>query len=242
MTAAPLDYAPGAPIRRRTRIRRVSLVVALVIATTVCVRYGPQTYRQARFLYLQHQCLAYTAPVDQVVYDENSPERLKQPGYIAMRTAATPVAAYIAPPLQTIGGVLPPIGTGAGRTAGSGATLFLHERRNAAGQSRLILVQRNPVPCLSPTFRYPMGLEVFVFDPATWQTASRSLLDWRGGYCENHTDDLRIFAGQIDADDASHFTIRYEVKGKSGLIDGRLNKTGDGVIIDMKSGPVKNFE
>jgi hypothetical protein len=35
-------------------------------------------------------------------------------------------------------------------------------------------------------------------------------------------DRLRIFAGQPDPDDASRFTIRYELNGETGIIDGEL--------------------
>lgn len=36
----------------------------------------------------------------------------------------------------------------------------------------------------------------------------------------------RVFAGQIDANDPSHFTIAYEASGISGSIDGKINSSG----------------
>jgi hypothetical protein len=37
---------------------------------------------------------------------------------------------------------------------------------------------------------------------------------------------LRLYAGQIDPADPSHFTIGYWLDGQSGTIDGRMRDTG----------------
>lgn len=41
-----------------------------------------------------------------------------------------------------------------------------------------------------------------------------------------YRDQLRVFAGQADPSDASHFTIAYDLDGQPGVIDGWLNADG----------------
>jgi hypothetical protein len=45
----------------------------------------------------------------------------------------------------------------------------------------------------------------------------------------------RIFAGQIDPADPSHLTIKYEIDGRAGVIDGRLND-GDRLMLTPRVG------
>lgn len=74
MTTAPpqLDYAPGAPIRRRRRRwRRVMGLLLLAGLVFAAWWFHKPVWEQAKLLYYQRQCLNYTAPPEQVVYDEN---------------------------------------------------------------------------------------------------------------------------------------------------------------------------
>ena len=50
----------------------------------------------------------------------------------------------------------------------------------------------------------------------------------------------RIFAGQIDPADASHLTIGYEIDGKAGVIDGRLND-GDRLMFTPRTGGLMSW-
>ena len=48
--------------------------------------------------------------------------------------------------------------------------------------------------------------------------------DWDHGTVQFKPKEiLRVFAGQPDSNDRSHFTINYDLDGKPGIIDGRLN-------------------
>ena len=89
-------------------------------------------------LYYQRQCLKYEGHADQIVYDETAGDYSKRRGYVSQAGYARPVAMYAAPALGNMAVNLP-------GGAGSGATLFMHELRNAAGQRRLVVVQRHPV-------------------------------------------------------------------------------------------------
>ena len=48
----------------------------------------------------------------------------------------------------------------------------------------------------------------------------------------------RFFAGQPDPNDASHFSIDYEVEGEKGTIDGWL-QDNDTVKMEVRDGPAK---
>jgi hypothetical protein len=47
---------------------------------------------------------------------------------------------------------------------------------------------------------------------------------------------VRVYAGQIDPQDASHFTIRYEMWGQSDVLDGWLNDH-DAVRLQQRNPP-----
>src|SRR3954454_9414678 len=66
-----LDYAPPKPHRRRRLVRGLALLLLAVAAVAVGWRWGPAAWRRAELLYWQRQCLAYTAPPAQVVYEED---------------------------------------------------------------------------------------------------------------------------------------------------------------------------
>ena len=181
-----------------------------------------------------------------MVYDENSDttvERLKTAGYGGLWTSGTKQAAiYVAQEVKNMAGNLPGAANLWGATCGSEATVFMHELRNAAGIRRLVLVERGPNRGFAPIFEYPFGLDVSVFEPATWSSGLKRMntaygVDWNGPATDPSTKGLRFYAGQLDPADAGHFTIRYDLEGKSGVIDGRLNDAGDDVKITVRSGP-----
>jgi hypothetical protein len=64
------------------------------------------------------------------------------------------------------------------------------------------------------------------FRPATLEIGSRP--EWcqaagvAGSYYFPAKQSLRVFAGQLDPTDESHFTIRYDADGKSDILDGWL--------------------
>lgn len=62
---------------------------------------------------------------------------------------------------------------------------------------------------------------------------------WRSGPSSNPADtqNLRFYAGQPDPADAAHFTIKYDLRNGSGIIDGRLNEDGETVALKIVSGP-----
>lgn len=244
-----LDYAPGAPLHRRRRVRRVTLLVLLLAFALAAWRYGPRLWSRGRLLYAQHRCLAYDPPADLVVYEGDTSlaaALLKQPAYAPIpvftlaggpKFSPPMVAAHRPPPLADleaqIGGPL---------TGGPCAVLFMHEMRDSAGHRRLVIAFRdsNSTGPLFATF----GIWTVVMDPATLlsdlrPTPKRNFKGWdySGPGWELPGRNLRFYAGQIDPNDPSHFTIRYRMDGQEGVVDGRLNAAGDDVDITVRTGP-----
>lgn len=91
--------------------------------------------------------------------------------------------------------------------------VFMHERISPAGHRRLVVVE-------SLQF-YPDWslLEAYPCVPATGMPKTRLQPGERKAL--QHPP-MKIFAGQIDPFDASHFTIDYELNGERGVIDGWL--------------------
>lgn len=54
-----------------------------------------------------------------------------------------------------------------------------------------------------------------------------------------YKDQLRLYAGQADPADASHFTIAYDLDGQTGVIDGWLKPDGS-VVLKPQAGMVAN--
>ena len=262
-----LEYAPAAPMRRRKIRRRVVWVLLLLAAGYAGMQYGPQAWRRTTFLYAQHRCLSYTAPANQLVYDEGTDTteaNLARAGFTrasASRQSHPPLVAAVrqARPLVDFAANLPPgpsitlLISGAvqwtpvlNRAQGVpvGATLFCHELRNKAGHRRLVVVQRMPRE-VGP-FVYPFALDVALYAPAGWR---RPITNVTKDPVPDHTakmsgvnplipaHPLRFWAGQIDPADPGHFTIRYELGGVGGIVDGWLNDAGDDVVIKIASGP-----
>jgi hypothetical protein len=216
MDVPRIEYAPPPSGLRRRRIVRWAIWFAVVaMLFPVGMRGIPRAMRQVELLYWQRKAMGYTAPPDQVVFETDA-ARMNDPGLIVRATGAFRVAA----PWDRFYSILSP----PGRVAL--ATLFVHERRNPRGESRLVVIEGIP------------GAQGFVLDPGVLHPGSAF------GEPRENTDawinmnpffefglpapdsprsaKLRIFAGQPDPADASHFTIGYEVGSAHFTIDAWL--------------------
>jgi len=243
--APQLDYAPGAPIRRRKRVRRIVLLIVLLALIYPGYHFGPPAARKAKLLYLQRRCLTYSAAADQVVYDQESAttaERLKTAGYEVIlpdfgTVAPIAVPGIIPDQLKDFSDYLPSV-------MFRGALLFMHERVSKTGVRRLVVVQRAVVPN-EEHYIYVFGIRVELIEPATFTQPPGRIdppglmtgMEHDGRLVRPPTKGLRFYAGQVDANDEAHFLIRYELEGKSGTIDGRLNDKGDDVTLRVVDGP-----
>ena len=172
--------------------------------------------------------MTYRPPDDMVVYEEEpeSAASLIAAGgeYTRVKTGGnfnTPVAIHVPDRLATLAK------QSASPMRLRGATLFLHARTSPAGNRRIVVVQRGP-NTLVPAFVPYTDLEIILLEPS-WRTGvprgidppevPRVLIPHDLNAMTRH---LRIYAGQPDDDDPSHFTIEYESHGQRGTIDGWL--------------------
>lgn len=225
----PLSYAPLPRWHRRRRFRRVILLLLAIAIVAAGVRWGPQHVQQARLLYWQRECMKYRAPADQIVYERG-------PGAAALLTTSheyTPLATTSGVPAPTgrepaclaayqkLAGLTPPSG---------GGVLFVHALKTRSRPSRLVIVRSNFAADTAPMFIPGFDLEVTVLDPATWKMPQRNVtagmpIDVRSSILKEPPR-VRVYAGQIDPADPSHFTIRYEFDGKPYIADGRIEEMG----------------
>jgi hypothetical protein len=179
---------------------------AAVIALSL-VRWMPQAWNHLAMLYWQRQCMDYGAPVDQVVYDQ-------------LVTAGLPTAAIVPTSWQSYyprGSTLGLVGS---------ATAFLHRRTDSNGAERLVVVDVLP-PIRSQGSL--VCLQCRVFTPGTALSRPREggrqmfnpVLDDR---LVDFSTRIRVFTGQPDPADASHFTITIEVDGRMQTLDGWLTR------------------
>jgi hypothetical protein len=225
---ALLDYVPAAPLRRKRRIRRVVLLCLGVATAVAGFRWGPTTWARTILLYHQRNCLRYTAPPDQVVF-ESDPARVAllavDPNYVIAGGCA-----FRKPPPDWVA-----IGpTAAVRTTGPVAMIFLHELKTG-GVSRLVGIERAVGATASPYFIAGYDVETHSIRPASFRQpqVSEQHFAWPIDVMDGIAPhlDIRIYAGQVDPADGSHFTIRYEHRGTTGTADGYLRADGR---IDLK--------
>lgn len=212
-----LEYAPAAPIRRRKRVRRIATVCVLLALSLAAWRWGPGGWRTARVLYHQRTCMRYTASPEQVVFDTD-PTRVAQlaadPNFVVAGGCA-----YRKPPDDWAA-----IYTSR-MTPRPSAAIFLHALQRG-GMTRLVEVERVVGKNQSPYFIIDYDVEAHVLTPATikqpraTEVLNGSELDVLDSV--GPKNDIRIFAGQIDPADPSHFTVRFESRGKTKMADGYL--------------------
>lgn len=242
----PIEYAPRLPLRHSRRVRRLLVLICTLAALMfLSWKAGPPAWKHAELLYWQRRVMTYSPPRDQVVYDNDPAEAaklLKDKEYSGSGNAASRFAR----PWERFYGLMSPPGRQ------SAATLFLHERKNSNGESRLVIVdfhdtgstfflvpkrsaalQGGQVTFLAPpdgqgarpTPEYGMLCRCVVIQPGGAFSAPRELSDedrYTGIPPFLLTGHLRWYAGQADAADPTHFVIRCERNRKVFVIDGWL--------------------
>jgi hypothetical protein len=243
-TSIPLHYAK-APSPWPRRVRRILLGLLLAAAGWACWRFGRYAWNQARVLYWQRQCMNFALPRGTVVYEEEptaAARLLKSAEYSSYPlrrspgpSPATPVqAASLVPSCWrslTASAKLPTTSfLFVGRLSGKGAPaiIFLHQRISPGGHRRLICVSYAPdTDTFQPAFIRSYDYDTYTATPATW-TRPMGVppmygdgFDVKSGY-PRHAPLVRVYAGQPDADDPAHFTVRYQMWGQEDVLDGRL--------------------
>ena len=197
----------------------------------------------------ERACLEYAARPEQVVYEE-VPERVKK--YVGERgewidlshaanRCGIPAAGRMPACLSTLTRVQNTVPAGP-----AAAIVFLHERRTPRGRRELVAVtydgsMRLPWPTAGGWTISSIGLSASIKLPEALDTPPTA---WHGKARRLDADPfvamypLRLYAGQPDPVDPTHFTIRYELDddpastarrtGTSTALDGTI----DGWLLD----------
>jgi len=253
-----LNYAPSRP-RWRRRLKHIIAMAIMVTLVAAVWRWGPFAWRRAQIHYYQYQCLNYAPSANQVM-NEGDP--------VAARNLCLANAQYVARPLwisfpgdldvpwrpaskfatlipscwtrfDTLGGVNPPVLS----THPFAAVMFLHERISHAGNRRLVIVrflcgERRFTSSFVEDFNYQSRVLVpAALTPARLVSPKvQPLAD--PGQVLGEGANVRIYAGQPDPADLSHFTIRYQMWGQEDVLDGYLNDD-DTVKLVARQPPMK---
>jgi hypothetical protein len=131
--------------------------------------------------------------------------------------------------------------------------LFLHERTSKGGNRRLValygwlhddLGSYTPRP-LGESRIWSIAIDLVLLKPATLREDLVEVDSRLSGHAPSLTyawaKQARVFAGQPDPNDASHFTIQFEADGKPGTIEGWLNDD-DSVTLKVHGAPAPVVE
>ena len=215
-------------LRRRRILALVAVVILLCAVTPLAVRYANMAAERWRVNRLYRTCAAYTSPATTVVWEED-PQQVKQlRGDYQVVGSHAGNAAYLVPdPWKQLNAAI-------GQQIQTWGTLFLHERTtptskrkllvgvDIAGWSRggpLVLFAR----CRTIAPAAPMRLPV------------EEKVDHPSVHLAQAEGTLRLFAGQLDATDESHFTIDYAIGDQKGIIDGWVKDDGR-VVLEKREG------
>lgn len=117
-----------------------------------------------------------------------------------------------------------------------GDELFVHARRSGNGEERLVVVGFSPTAFMYGA-RTPFMTQV-ISKPDWLRSAETKfgLRTWSFEFVVPTDQPLKLYAGQPDSFDESHFTIAYETPTGSGTIDGWLSPD-DTVTLTVRDGP-----
>jgi hypothetical protein len=208
---------------------------------------GPRAWDQAKLLYWQRQCLNYSPPEGQVVWEPDpaaAPTLLADAAhYIDGRRQVwlQPASAAVRKPPAPWVRLAPQIVNEEFADCPL-PLVYLHERRTTSGLRRLVAAYYCPeLPHAGP---YPFLLFCVVIEPASLSGTPRilSVSTHMGGpeydvLARQPFPPIRYFAGQSDPNESSRLSIRYETASRRGTIEGRLLEDGRSVKLTVLDGP-----
>jgi hypothetical protein len=223
VTSVPLElqYRPPIPWHRTRQARRLFILTATLIALTFGAYYGvtnwPAIRRTALQLYWERQCRNYSVPSGTITYSDDPQDVSKlagTAGYVTGGYQGLGSGSFVLAPNQTF---LNLVSAQAGRKTLVAPSVFLHGRQTPSGSARLVAVQLGKLPPPDPYNR--LFFDAYVHHR---RSASSGQLEM----CLAAGDRVRIYEGQPDSADATHFTIDYDLNGQRGTIDGNLDDNG----------------
>jgi hypothetical protein len=201
----PLNYAPKPPAARRVWrwVYRLIFAAAIIVAAAV---WGPGIWRHAESIYWEQQCLAFLLPPNHVVLEMDRGNVLH---------------CEVCVPRVHLEGI------DHSRIILSDGTIFLHEMRRPNGMRCLTSLTFSPT---FPIEQVGFRVQYLEWSVSLWPQMS----NW--DYLTVATDrgsplaHWKFFAGQPDANNASHFTFDYEVDGLRHTCDAWLDNDGKLIV------------
>ena len=237
----PLDY--GRSLRPwRLRKRHVLLAALLVLCAGGSWHVGRDARDRTQNLLYARQAAAHVEPARTVAFE---PDPARAAALVEAGTHA-PLADGLsnglsgAPADSAIAAakIKEPESFGLFRAAlarqsleAVGALVFLHELTTPGGVRRIVAVHYLPY-CLDGPDAAGAGLVARIFEPGGFISAPAYVGDAQARLlvpanpAPAAPPAVRWFAGQPDAEDASHFTLDYELAGRHGTVDGYLTNAG----------------
>ena len=248
--AVPLHEPITLNYSRASDRRRKVICVTLLVLLSAIGWFFSQTVidvvHQVRLLYLQRKCAANSLPADFVVYEEDPAQAAKllaRPNYQPVHcgfqsglgwspdTNALDAAGYSMPAFNSFLQHDESLHVNYTRFSPYRrepvSMVYVHEQTSRAGHHRLAIVtyafdEIASVPARFLQCRF-MSVSIIpaklrqapAFSPKTYEVSIINGID-------HQLPNTRIFAGQPDPADPSHFTIRYQLWGQEDIIDGKL--------------------
>jgi hypothetical protein len=188
----PLNYAPRPRVAKRIWRWIYGLIFAAAIAVAA-VEWAPGLYRYVQFLYWQHRCMVFVQPPNHVVFE--------QAGTQIVHTEQCRSVMELDSTLN-------------------GCTIYLHEMHQPDGTRLLIAVSLFPSVASGRSIElsiYPqISVAEWTIGPRPRELPTPVIVDWGGTailWAGANGQHCKIYAGQPDANNPSHFTFDYEIDG-----------------------------
>jgi hypothetical protein len=256
-----LDYAKGPPRWRKWIWHAVFSLAILLIAASVWRFWEPASF-YCRAYYWKRACLTYQLPPTEVVWEtdpqavdlllKSKPQEYLEKWLFRWNPEFHPEITHLAVRREDIVFTMEALWTGPS-VAGSDVPnidIFLHERTSrgiGGGKSRLVevrfylqyddprtfqdLLTIRRVSEMGPTTSRPRNVAAFSRFSPHFSYRPRVIEDPR-----DPPPNLRIYAGQPDPNDPSHFTFDYEQWGQRDTVDGWL-EADDSVTLKPRPPP-----
>ena len=224
--AQQIDYAAKRKSLRRRRILvLVGVIILLCAVTPFAVRYGNMAAERWRVNRLYRTSAAYTAPATKLVWEED-PEQVKQLRDYQSVGSHNGNAAFFVPDTWK------QLNAAIGQQIQTWGTLFLHERTTRTSKRKLLVgVDIAGWSRGGPVVLFARCRTIAPAAPV--RLPAQEKIDHPSVHLSNTEGLLRLFAGQPDANDASHFTIGYVLGDQKGVIDGWLKDDGS-VLLERR--------
>lgn len=229
-----LQYAPPAPWRHRRHTRHWLLAAAAMLIVLSAFIWGPAIRERMQLLYIQHECMTYTAPPSQIVFTNDPVEmpKLLASGPNCRKVFWNGALGGVARSVTEWEAFCPAL---KGYTSG---TILCHRLKSPLGNDRIVGVDVSETSLADVGGGQSIFTVSCVFAPGS---PLKPPTERVSGSAVGFSPDIRsgtiiFFAGQLDPADASHFTFVYRHRDKDTIIDGWLNDDDSVSIQERRPG------